>query len=79
MTLDQFAPSARWRASLAARASVSPRVLIAEDNEESRDVLTEAFREDGSLEYVSPSVAKLTGIEASMCIEHPVLFFQLPF
>lgn len=32
---------------------------------------------DGSLEYVSPSVAKLTGIESAMCIEHPVLLTNL--
>jgi PAS domain S-box-containing protein len=32
---------------------------------------------DGSLEYVSPSVAKLTGLEASTCIEHPVLLTNL--
>jgi PAS domain S-box-containing protein len=32
---------------------------------------------DASLEYVSPSVAKLTGIESAMCIEHPVLLTNL--
>jgi PAS domain S-box-containing protein len=32
---------------------------------------------DGSLEYVSPSVAKLTGLEAPTCIEHPVLLTNL--
>ncbi len=32
---------------------------------------------DGSLEYVSPSVAKLTGIEPATCIEHPVLLTNL--
>ena len=32
---------------------------------------------DSSLEYVSPSVAKLTGIESAMCIEHPVLLTNL--
>ncbi|MEP7119696.1 MAG: PAS domain-containing protein [Byssovorax sp.] len=32
---------------------------------------------DGALEYVSPSVAKLTGLEAPTCIEHPVLLTNL--
>jgi PAS domain S-box-containing protein len=32
---------------------------------------------DGSLEYVSPSVAKLTGIEPATCVEHPVLLTNL--
>ena len=32
---------------------------------------------DASLEYVSPSVAKLTGLEAATCIEHPVLLTNL--
>ena len=45
MALDQFASAGRWHA--APRAHPSPRVLIAEDNEESRDILTEVFREDG--------------------------------
>ena len=32
---------------------------------------------DGSIEFVSPSVYKLTGIEAATCIEHPVLLTNL--
>ncbi len=32
---------------------------------------------DASLEYVSPSVSKLTGIEAVTCVEHPVLLTNL--
>ena len=32
---------------------------------------------DVSLEYVSPSVAKLTGLESSTCVEHPVLLTNL--
>ncbi len=32
---------------------------------------------DGSLEYASPSIVKLTGIEAATCTEHPVLLTNL--
>lgn len=32
---------------------------------------------DGALEFVSPSVVKLTGIEPATCVEHPVLLTNL--
>lgn len=40
-------------------------------------VLFRVCTADSSIEYVSPSVQKLTGIEAATCIEHPVLLTNL--
>ncbi len=40
-------------------------------------VLFRIRTEDGSLEFVSPAVAKLTGIEPLTCTQHPVLLTNL--
>ena len=45
--LPAFAHSARWRDSPAPSPNERPCVLLAEDDEDSRELLTEAFRRDG--------------------------------